>query len=150
MAELLVFTRNNTHADFIVDRTGCYKSGHIVVVQADGFAWGKNESKAAWVAAGNTAATFPGDFVVVKIPGVAVQTVQDIISCQTADDAGVPVVDADGRPKVFRRRGWQLVINSIPTAIKNALLANGEITVTPSQIRNYIQRVRDNAVYSSI
>ena len=150
MAELLVFARNNTHADPEKERASCYKRGHIVTVREDGFAWGIRETKAAWIAAGNTAESYPNDFVLVKIPGVAVQTVQDIVWPQTDDDAGVPVVDEDGRPKVFRRRAWRILVDTIPDNIKNTLLTAGEVTVTKAQIRNYIQRVRDNAVYREI
>lgn len=150
MAELLIFTRNNTHPDPVKDRRGCYKRGHIVRVEADGFGWGACESKAAWIAAGRDVALWPGDFVIVKIPGVSVATVNALIDHQTEDDAGAPVTDAEGKPVVFRRRRWRAAVDSIPSAIRNQLLTNGEVTVTPTQIKNYIQRVRDNTVFSGL
>ncbi len=150
MAELLIFTRNNTHPDPVKDRRGCYKRGHIVSVMEDGHLWGIRESKAAWIASGNSSGSWPGDFVIVKIPGVAVATVNALIAPQSVDDSGVAVTNADGTPAIFRRRGWNIPVDSVPTAIKNTLLANGEITVTPTQIRNYVQRIRDAQVFSGI
>lgn len=35
MAQLLVFTRDNTHSDPAVDQSGCYKTGDVVVVVED-------------------------------------------------------------------------------------------------------------------
>lgn len=149
MCELLVFAVNNTHADPGKDRRGCYKRGMIVVVQTDGHVWGLEESKQAWIAAGMDVAAWHDKFVIVKIPGVSVAAAQEAISHQTEDDSGTPLFEAGGTtPKIFRRRRWKLLVNTLPSAILNALQTDGEVTVTASQVRNYLKRVRDNAVYS--
>lgn len=108
----------------------------IVGVQPDGHVWGSKE-------------TLP-DFVIVKIPGVAVVAAEELLAHQVEDDAGVPTLDADGKPVVFRRRRWRAVVDSIPNAIKNTLLTTGQVTVTKTQIKNYLQRVRDSAVYTGL
>ena len=136
MCELLIFIRNNTHADPEKDRRGCYKRGMIVGVQSDGHVWGSKE-------------TLP-DFVIVKIPGVAVAAAEELLEHQIEDDTGVPTLDGDGKPVVFRRRRWRAVVDPIPNAIKNTLLTTGTVTVTVNQIKNYLQRVRDNAVYAGL
>ena len=43
MAQLLVFTRNNTHDDPVVDKQGCYKIDDVIVVAEDDHVWGSAE-----------------------------------------------------------------------------------------------------------
>ncbi len=142
--------RNNSHTDPEKDRTGCYKRGMPVTVQPDGHVWGLEESKQAWLAAGRLAADWPGHFVIVKIPGVSVAQVERVVDRQTEDDTGVEQVDAGGTPKTFRRRRWRVLVDNIPNAIKNQLLTNGEVTVTPVQVRKYVQRIRDGLVFDGL
>lgn len=144
MAELLVYTRNKTHADPVIDRRGCYKRGDVVLVRPDGWAWGARESKQAWIAAGNSAASWDEPFVIVRIPGVAVSRVERATLEQREDDTGA---DFGG---TFRRRAWGLLVDTIPLAIRNQLAANGEVTVTATQVRNYFQRKRDAALLAEL
>lgn len=136
MAEILICARNVTHADPEKDRRGCWKRGYPVCVQPDGHQWGTKE-------------TLPR-FVVVKIPGVSVAQVERVIDAQTEDDSGVEQVDDEGRLKTFRRRRWRVLVDNIPAAIRNELLTTGSVTVTPTQIRNYVRRVRDNAQFGDL
>lgn len=144
MAEILIMARNNTTADPERERIGCYKRGMPVAVRPDGHAWGLEESKQAWLAAGRSAASWPGHFVIAKIPGVTVATVLALIEPQTEDDGG------NALGAVYRRRRWKVDVDSIPSAIRQQLIDNGEVTVTANQIKNYVQRIRDGSVYSGL
>lgn len=136
MAEILIKARNATHPDPEVDRRGCYKRGDPVVVHEDGHVWGAKEG-------------LP-NFVVVKIPGVAASKVRALMESQTEDDAGTPLQDENGAPRAFRRRRWRVLVDNIPSAIRNQLLTTGSVTVTPTQVRNYVRRVRDNMQFGEL
>lgn len=43
MAQLLVFTRDNTHSDPVKDTQGCYKTDDVIVVAEDNHQWGSAE-----------------------------------------------------------------------------------------------------------
>lgn len=136
MAELLIKARNAQHADPDKDRRGCYKRGDIVVVMPDGHAWGAKEG-------------LP-NFVKIKIPGLNHETVRELIDEQQEDDAGNPLLDNEGSPLTFRRRRWRVLVDSIPTTIRNQLRDFGEVTVTRAQVRNYVKRIRDNLTFDKI
>lgn len=147
MAEILIKAVDATHADTEKNRRGCYKRGYPVVVMPDGHQWGREETKAAWIAAGNSAATWHNKFYLLKIPTVTVEKVLAAAKMQTTDDSGTPLYEADGvTPKVYRRREYYLNIDGLKTSIKNALNSAGEATVTVQDIRNDIKRIRDGAL----
>jgi len=152
MCELLIFAKNNTHLDSEKDRRGCYKRGMPVVVFEDGHTWGREESKQQWIAEGNPAADWPGQgrFVLLKLPGVPAAKAQALLDHQTEDDAGTPLLNPDGSPITFRRRRWQLSVDSTPLAVRNTLDSTGEYTTTVSAIRNYMKRLRDNAQFTGL
>jgi len=150
MAEILIKAKDYTHPDPIKDRIGSYKIGMIVMVTADGYGWGPRESKQVWLAQGGAEVDWPGKFVIVRIPGVAVSTVLEIMAEQFEDDNNIPQVDEEGDPTVYRRRRWRILVSSIPASIKNTLLADGEVTVTKAKIRNYIRRIRDNFQFEGL
>lgn len=56
--------RSNTHHDPDKDQSGCYKKGDIVVVMENGHIWGAEER--------------PPHFVIVKCPGVAASTINNL------------------------------------------------------------------------
>ena len=147
MAEILIKTKNVTHSDLEKDRRGCYQRGYPVVVFEDGHIWGREESKQVWIVEGKDPAQWEDKFCIVKIPGLSVLKVQALIEAQTEDDAGNPLIDAQGMPIVYRRRRWKILVDNIPPAILNQLKNAGEVTVIVSQIRNYIKRIRDNVQY---
>lgn len=152
MAELLVFIGNNTHADPVKDRH-CWKRGMPISVFDDGHIWGREESKQAWIAEGRTAASWPnqGKLAIVKIPGVPASKALALIAPQMEDDDGVQQFDArTAKPIIYRRRRWRLLVDSISSMVRNQLLAAGEVSVTVAQIRNFLQRVRDGAVYTGL
>ena len=117
MAEFLIKAISVIHDDPEKDKRGCYKRGDIVVVMPDGHIWGREE-------------TLP-KFVVVKIPGLTVETAQ-----KYTDPAYVLGNEEFG---VAERRKWRVLVDSIPNNIKNQLLTNGQVTVTLNQVRNYIE-----------
>lgn len=150
MCEILLCARNDTHiTDPVKERLRAFKAGHVIVVQEDGATWGRLESKQQWIAEGNAAVSWPnqGRLVIVKIPPVPAAKALALLAEATEDDAGAAVVDVNGRPLCFRKRRWRLRLGLVPQAIIDALTADGEATVTRLQIRNFITRFRDDAVY---
>lgn len=140
MCEILVFAGNNTHADPVKDRRGCWKRGYPVVVKEDGHEWGAEEGLPK--------------FVVVKIPGVPAAKAQAFLEPQMVDDAGVPTyenfIEAEPRRALFRRKVWRVKWADLPAGIRNTLQTTGEVTVTVQQIRNYLRRIRDDAQYTGL
>ena len=140
MCEILVFAGNNSHADPVEDRRGCWKRGYPVVVKEDGHQWGREEGLPK--------------FVVVKIPGVPAAKARAFLDAQMEDDAGVPTYDnfieAVPRRTAFRRRAWNVAWASLPAGIRNTLQTTGTITVSVAQIRNYLRRIRDDAQYTGL
>lgn len=154
--EALIFLANNTHTDPVKERRGCWKRGMVVTVQEDGWTWGRMESKQVWIAEGNAAAEWPnqGRMGIVKIPGVPAAKALALLEPQDVDDAGVPyyenLAEAQPRRATYRRKAWRLLVDNVPLAIRQTMLADGEITVTVSQIRNYLKRIRDDAQFTDL
>ena len=119
MAEILFMAIDRTHADPAKDAEGCYKRGDPVVVMLDGHEWGKEERLPT--------------FYLVKIPGLAVETAKKYI----VPFYGIP--DGTGDRLTVRRRLFRLLIDDVPNSIKQQLKETGEVTVTMTQIKNYIQ-----------
>ncbi|MFN3075352.1 MAG: hypothetical protein ABT940_00445 [Alphaproteobacteria bacterium] len=117
MAELLLRVASSLHADPLIDR-GCYKRGDVVAVLPDGHVYGRLE-------------TLP-TFVKVKIPGLAVATAQNWVRPEM--DLTDPL-----KPVMLKRRLWRVRVDDIPAAIRNTLITTGEVTVTLTQVRSYIQ-----------
>lgn len=88
-------------------------------------------------------------FFIVKIPGVPAEKAFALLDAQMEDDAGVPVFEKGART-IYRRKAWRVAINNIPAAIRNQILATGSVTVTVSQIRNYLRRIRDGAQFTGL
>lgn len=152
MCEILLCARNDQLADPEKDRRCGFKLGHVVVVKEDGATWGRLESKQQWIAEGNAAADWPnqGRLVIVKIPGPTAARASALLDEQTEDDLGVAVTDVFDRPLCFRKRRWRARLGLIPQAFKDALTADGEVTVTVAQIRAFITRFRDDAVFAGL
>lgn len=124
-AEILVKAVSHTHADPDKDQRGAYKAGMPVVVMPDGHQWGREEGLPK--------------FVVIKIPGVPVESVQKYIDSQSPD----------GR-LIVRRRRWLLRIAALPAAARNKLETAGALTIragdykgpadyTWNQVRQYMR-----------
>lgn len=119
MAEILIKAVDAAHADPEKDKQGCYKRGDPVVVMDDGHEWGKEERLPK--------------FVVVKIPGLSVAKAKKYIQ----PILGIP--DAEGERPMIRRRLFRILLDDVPNLIKQKLRDTGEVTVTMTQIKNYIQ-----------
>jgi hypothetical protein len=130
MAEILIKAIDYTHSDPDKDRRGSYKKGMPVVIFEDGHLWGAEEGLPK--------------FVIIKIPGVSVNTVQKYINPQLDT-----VADASGNFPIYCRRLWRIRWEDLPTGAKTKL-ADGELIIkagtyngtydyTWSQIKTYFR-----------
>lgn len=144
--ELLLCARNDQLSDPVKERRCSFKAGHVIAVKEDGAMWGRLESKQQWIAEGNLAVEWPnqGRLVIVKIPGPTAARALALLDEQTEDDLGV----VGGLS--FRKRRWRVRLGLVPPGIVAALTANGEVTVTVAQIRAFITRFRDDAVFAGL
>jgi hypothetical protein len=94
-----------------------WKQGDIVYIAPDGHAWGRMETKSAWVASGGDPTQWSGDFWLVKVPGVAVAALEYL-----RDFWGVSGAYQG-------KRLWRLAFSELPNPIRNRLDDNGEITL---------------------
>jgi len=113
MAELLVMAVSKGAA------AGHWKRGDIVYIAPDGWNWGTHEFLGAWTAAGNSAATFPGNHVVIKVPGVSVAKLQHLKA------------DLMTGGQMTGRSLWQVAVASLPANIKTLLQNTGTLTIGP-------------------
>jgi hypothetical protein len=130
---------------------GDVQIGTVIHIGEDGHGWGREESRSQWVVEGNDPAAWPGagKFVLVRIPGVAASRAEQLLEHQFTDDSGNATFYPDGvTPLPFRRRAWRVLVASLPAGILQSFQDNGEVTVTVAQVRNFIQRVLDSAVYT--
>lgn len=87
-----------------------YYKGDIVEVRENGFAWGTEMSF----------------FYLLKIPEVNPETIRKYANSETLGGF------------MIRRRTWRILIDSVPQWVRTQLRDNGEVTVSKSQIRNFI------------
>jgi len=118
MALLLVMGINKTHPDPIKDARGCYKRGDIVDVYED--------TKHSGDPIANPIAP---PFFLVKVTGVTKAQVEKYLE---------PEMDSVDLTRRVRRRRFRLDADSIPLAIRNQLVTNRYVEVTPAQIQNYL------------
>jgi hypothetical protein len=136
MAELLIYVRDDPlTGDPNIDNMR-HKRGDVITVQPDGWAWTGEENKAVWIAGGRLASQWPRTFVLLKIPGVSASKIRNLTA---------PWNDVAG--ELYRRKQRFIDIDAAPSQIRNKIGSDFEITVTPSQIRNFIKRKSDGAVF---
>lgn len=136
MAELLIRI-----GDQDTNNPSAFKDGDIVSIYEDGHQWGIGESKQAWLAAGHTAASWPGIFLIVKIPTVTVDRARKALPVVTETlkkavaIAGANVLAvAPLTPKDLTRDRI-----SAPSYAKLGLdISTGVITITFAQIKNFV------------
>jgi hypothetical protein len=137
MAQILVKAINQNHPDADEDRRGCYKRGMPVVVMPDSHTWGRQECLPK--------------FVIIKLPGVSVDTVRKYIEPEREDTA-----NAEGFYPTFRRRLWKFRFDDMPAAALKKLRDNGELTIkagdysgdydyTWAQVKGYIRNLKTDA-----
>jgi hypothetical protein len=108
-----------------------WRRGDLVVIREDGHTWGTLETKAAWVAAGHPAADWPGDFYLLKVPGLSVARAERFIEAW---------IDNNNDPGGLGARAvWRVLISEIPTSIRNILLNTGQLTVGVDVTRAQIE-----------
>ena len=121
MAEFLIKVLDTKHPNPIKDQQKCYKRGDIVVVKPDGHNWGKEEGLPK--------------FVKIKIPGLPV-------SEKYID----PEIDEIDKSKIIRRRKFRILLDNLPNTIINKLKKNGEITITPDKLKNFIHNKQTDKI----
>jgi len=128
MALFLVYGKNNTHSDPEKQARGCYSIGDIVEVLDD--------SKHDGDLVKNPIAP---PFYLVRITGV---------TKAQADKYMAPYIDpatvGTENPVTLRRRQFNVEVASIPAAIRNKLMADRYVSVSWSQVRNYIRNRMTN------
>lgn len=84
-------------------------------------------------------------FVFVHVRGVPDRTLGRIKDTISTPD--IEYVLVNGEPvssSYHRRRKFALLASSVPTAMRNRLMADRQITVTWTQAKNYVRHVREN------
>ncbi len=130
MAEVLLKGKNSP--------SRAWRRGDPVTVQADGFVWSYNETRAAWIASGRRAAEWPAEFYLLRVPGVSVaRLTQYLVEWADTLDLGP-------------RRLWRCLIDEIPLAIRDILTSTGMLTigvdVTRAQVEARFRRKDTEAV----
>lgn len=131
MCEIAVKAWNSLNPDSVADRQ-CSKRGHAVVVRPDGWGWGLKES-------------LP-DFVLLKLPGVAVET---------AEKYTEPWWDPVDPERIYAYRLWRILLDDMPAAAIQKLATTGVLTIkvgtyngpsdyTWNQVRRFFLNQRDN------
>jgi len=130
MALFLIMGVNHTHSDPEKQARGCYGIGDIVEVLDD--------SKHNGDLVANPIAA---PFYLVRITGVTKAQAEKYMAPHI-DPATVGVEGV--QPVTLRRRLHNVEVSSIPSAIRNQLLANRYVSVSWSQVRNYIRNRMTN------
>lgn len=127
MAQLLVATASMNG----------YQRGDIIAVMPDTHVWGKAETLASWVAAGETAGSFIN-------PGfAAVQLATDPVDLNLADPMLMddPVDGIKHHPT--NKRAWFVDIDSLPGNVKRDFDDPGAVVVLPSNRWSAVKRRAD-------
>jgi hypothetical protein len=135
MAEILVKAIDHVHPDPEKDRRGAYKRGMPVVVFPDGHSWGADEGLPK--------------FVIIKIPGISVSSVEKYIQHQFEDTPG-----EDGICQVYRRRLWRIRWEDLPAGVKSKLSDgilvikagsySGKYDFTWNQVKSFFRNLKTN------
>jgi hypothetical protein len=144
MAELLVQTKMSGNS---VERDTDMSRGDIVEARENRARWGVRESKQAWIAAGNSPESFPGDFIIVKIPDLPLSKAVALLKSertQTEDEPG------SGKYPVTKSRIWRLCVSEIPVGVRQALRDDGEYTATVAQIKAFVRSKIDERALDSL
>jgi hypothetical protein len=112
-----------------------WQRGDIVTVQEDGHVWGREESKAAWIASGGLAAEWPGGYFLLKVPG---RTAVDFAALYLA-----PWVDASGQITIARS-AWQFRVDDLSSTELRKFEEAGEYTADTVTRKNIINSVFRN------
>jgi len=132
MALFLLLDHDNTNPNPIKDERGCYKRGMIVEVYDDSRHDGdlvRNPVMPPWV--------------LIRVTGVTKE--QALKYMQPRYDTTGLINDNDGNPAVVGRRLYRVLLDTLPAAIRSKILQDRYAEVSQSQIRDYIQNLRDGS-----
>jgi len=122
MAEFLIKAKDVVHTNPSKNLTGCYKRGDVVEIRPDGAEYGTDEG-------------LP-NFVVIKVTGLTFEAAKKYMIQQYMGD----VIGETPDPEVVtKRRKYRVRIDDVPAAILQTLRDVGEITLTWTQVRNYLR-----------
>lgn len=119
MALFLIFDHDNTHADPVKDRRGCYKTGDIVEVLDDD----KHDGDIV-------ANPIMPPWYLIRVTGVTKAQVLHAMESERLS------IDLD---VVLTRRKFRLNAADIPAGARNRLLRDRYLEVSLTQARNYIR-----------
>jgi len=119
MAEILIKAEDFVHPDPEVDRRAAWKKGHPVVVKPDGHKWGREEG--------------PPKFIIVKIPGVSPDQLQNYIQ-EWRDDIDLQILSSDKttdtyQVKLFNRNVSTSGVGDVSRTRVEQALSEWNITV---------------------
>lgn len=141
MAELLVITDDKQS-----DRGVTWKRGEVVTVQADGHPWGRAESLETWVAEGRDARSFPGNFTVVKLPGVPVGRLEGLIETHKELVEVETPQGTELRERMVNRRLWA-VDDSELTGAERGSFDGRVVTLSETRVGTVVKSRRDGGTY---
>jgi hypothetical protein len=119
MATLLIYARNNVHADPVKDARGCYKIGDIVEVFDD--------SK-------SIASPIAPEWYIVRITDVTKAQVEHFMEPYVD-----PATVGTERPVTLRRRKFNVEVDTLPLAFKQKMAKDRYAEVTLAQVKDYIR-----------
>ena len=119
MATLLIYARNNVHADPVKDARGCYKLGDIVQVLDDSHP---------------IASPIAPEWYIVRITDVTKAQVDHFMEPYID-----PATVGTEQPVTLRRRKFNVEVATLPTAFKQKMAKDRYAEVTLAQVRNYIR-----------
>jgi hypothetical protein len=133
---VMVVERHRTDADITTWLAKRHKAGNsirgdIITVRDNGWTWGGELHPL-------TATRFkPPRFFIVKAPQIAFAQAEKYMQPEEEDYIDPEKPGTSRRPLTFRR--WHLLVGNLPQSIKNKIRDEGEVTVTPNQIKPFIR-----------
>ena len=122
MALLLVFGRNNTHADTVKDRRGCYKLGDIVQVLDE-------DAHDGDIVANPIA--FP--MLLIRVSGITSGRIRHVMQPEYA------AITEDPFSLVLTRRVFRFDLASLPQAARDRLQTDRYAEITRLQAKAYLR-----------
>ena len=137
MSQLLIKLKDHTNTDPVIDRQGAYKRNMVIAVVDDSHVWGKMESKAAWIAAGNSAESWHGKTGIIELKGKSNSAIADLQDHLYLAGPIERVVDC--------RRKWEIAIDSLPVPLQRKLHADGVISVAAASLNGLVRKIGNPA-----
>ncbi len=121
MATICVRTRDNTHADPVKDRRGCYKRGDVVALfDSDRHVPGAQETHA-------------NGFAWLRFPGVRAARLREFLDAER-EDLGRRSRTGRVEPERTRRRAWRIDLDALPLTARAKIPLDQPIVVAAQLI----------------